>query len=331
MSIHINITCDHGGHGICRTAIGAGFDSLAETFGDVGAALRALGWRVETTGDARQTRCLCPEHARLADARAGDDPSEAELDTDAVVAALIASDTPPPRARRPAPLRPAEEIAREMVGAAEIEDGVRWVATILGIQAYATPGDAEDARGILARLIEQSRAEGAAAEMGRRVEPTAEAARKVTAEEWATGARQCGCAHHDREECRRHAAELVCPCGCECHLRTADPEQPRDLAVRIRALVAAHVTRLLDVRERIKDAYAVELEDARDALLDVVEVLLDASIEAECGNAVAIASIIEDMRDDTYSEEAVAIFRRAADELEAAVRECGSPEKGDAR
>lgn len=69
--IFINVTCDEEivrscperGAIKCRTAIDAGFDSPTETFGDLVAALRGIGWHVDTDGDSRRTRCLCQEHA----------------------------------------------------------------------------------------------------------------------------------------------------------------------------------------------------------------------------------------------------------------------------
>lgn len=61
MSIHINVTCNRDGY--CHNAIGVGFDSLTETFGDLVAGLRELGWHVETDGNSSMARCLCPEHA----------------------------------------------------------------------------------------------------------------------------------------------------------------------------------------------------------------------------------------------------------------------------
>lgn len=66
MSIHINVTCNYG-HGACRTAIGVGFDSAAETFGDLVAGLRGIGWRFDSTGDSRTAYCYCPEHAPIVD------------------------------------------------------------------------------------------------------------------------------------------------------------------------------------------------------------------------------------------------------------------------
>lgn len=61
--IHINISCDHSGRGRCVEAIGVTFHHLTETYGDVVAGLRGIGWHVETDGNSRQARCLCPEHA----------------------------------------------------------------------------------------------------------------------------------------------------------------------------------------------------------------------------------------------------------------------------
>ncbi len=66
MSIHINVTCNYARR-TCRTAVGVGFDSLTETFGDVVAGLRGIGWRVDTTGDSRKAYCYCPEHAPIVD------------------------------------------------------------------------------------------------------------------------------------------------------------------------------------------------------------------------------------------------------------------------
>ncbi len=64
--IHVMARCD-GGWG-CGGAVKVGFDSLTETFGDLVAGLRGLGWRVETDVNSRLARCLCPEHAREVDA-----------------------------------------------------------------------------------------------------------------------------------------------------------------------------------------------------------------------------------------------------------------------
>lgn len=60
MPIHVCIACDAPD---CKTATGAHFDGLAETFGDLAAALPTIGWSIETDGHSRTARCLCPEHA----------------------------------------------------------------------------------------------------------------------------------------------------------------------------------------------------------------------------------------------------------------------------
>jgi hypothetical protein len=69
--IHINVSCDkeiakaspERAAVKCNAAIGCGFDSDAETFGDLVVALRGIGWHVDTDGESRRARCLCPDHA----------------------------------------------------------------------------------------------------------------------------------------------------------------------------------------------------------------------------------------------------------------------------
>jgi hypothetical protein len=115
-----------------------------------------------------------------------------------------------------AAFRPAEEIAREMVGAPEFDGGL-WraflrddVEPFLPLdgrqEEWAARSQQRDAIGFLVRLIEQSRAEGAAAERGR------------------VPCSECGCAYR-----------ADAPSWCSCR---DDAQQPRDLAGRIRTLLA---------------------------------------------------------------------------------------------
>jgi hypothetical protein len=60
MAIHVCVTCDEPG---CKAVQSAGFDGLAESFGDLVSALPSIGWSVDTDGNSRTARCRCPEHA----------------------------------------------------------------------------------------------------------------------------------------------------------------------------------------------------------------------------------------------------------------------------
>lgn len=70
MGIHFNVVCDHSRH----FGGAVGVDSLGETWGDMVACLRGIGWYVETEGDSRVARCLCPEHAPTPGASPGHGP-----------------------------------------------------------------------------------------------------------------------------------------------------------------------------------------------------------------------------------------------------------------
>lgn len=65
MPFHITFICDdlHDGN-VSAGLISPEFDSITETFGDMVAAVEALGWQVDLDASARATRCLCPDHAR---------------------------------------------------------------------------------------------------------------------------------------------------------------------------------------------------------------------------------------------------------------------------
>lgn len=215
-----------------------------------------------------------------------------------------------------ATLRPAEEIAREMVGAPEFDQGM-WraflrddVEPFLPLdgreEEWAARSQRRDAIGFLTRLIEQSRAEGAAAERERlqKASPIAlhkpaevrvgqvwrnvDRARDLVVTSVANGIAKFG-------------PDYYCTTG---HMLTLEAwrfiREPLELAGRIRALVQEYAGRWADADDGASD----------EVLHDLMERLVQAVAFARRGAPLAV--LIDDMR---------AAHPSAADDLEAIVRE----------
>jgi hypothetical protein len=239
-----------------------------------------------------------------------------------------------------APLRPAEEIAHEMVTVqldsvdltwyGKLSDGSDEGAAILWPcdDREKAERNAERARRLIARLIEQRDAEHAAAERERPVacswcesapcecvprddessddepEPETEQPRDLAERTWAGRVRDDG-------SVVIYAGNVpVAALGAaELHkLAMAASNQPRDLAGRIRALIDLHVTRWLEA-------------DGDDAtiLMVAIDRLKKARDLIQQGRSVA--AIVAELRRGWRAW--APIVDRAADELEAIVRECG--------
>lgn len=164
------------------------------------------------------------------------------------------------------PMRSAEEIARDMVEEQLVSRTTGKTVLRLrfgGFAAYAEVDPAEEAgdvRAVLASLIEQSRAEGAAAERERMTEEMQSV----------------------RDE-RDHWQRSHDSCVDELK-RVYDASQPRDLAGRIRALVQEYAGRWADADDGAAD----------EQLHDLMERLVQAAAFARRGASLAL--LIDDMR-----------------------------------
>ncbi|WP_437310110.1 hypothetical protein [Sorangium sp. So ce388] len=212
-----------------------------------------------------------------------------------VESARVALAEEPAHAPAPAPLRSAEEIAREMVTVEYDKDtgahyAVIWdrkadVEVCLG-DASTEAGardEAKTAEGILRRVLEQGREEGAAAERER-------VARLVLCDSTPLS--------------RRSIVSAI---------RALEPrhEQPRDLAGRIRALVQEYAGRWADT----------DLSDttSRLALREILDTLRLALLDARAG--ILPISRVAYMCEQLWGPGRL-LVEQAADDLERIVREC---------
>lgn len=238
-------------------------------------------------------------------------------------------------------VRSAEEIARETVSdpsrsqatgmwSVHIGNDVTWFCTAERADKQAALDDCRAARGTIASLVEQSRAEGAAAERVRAAEEAYAAQFYASPEEAAvawtkfTGKpapsqpRFCSCGRHSP---LIHGTLCKClDCGGFCDLAEPEPiasQEPRDLAGRIRALS----TRWFNAWASLGN-----LDHQTDAALrQCLGVLREAERHARgCPDQRSASEIVTTLRDWAGAAYDVTrpVFARIADELEQIVRDC---------
>jgi hypothetical protein len=179
-----------------------------------------------------------------------------------------------------------------------------WIEDDRGGIALQSEVSAPAARGMIARLIDRSRAEGAAAERKRVGADISEAHSAL--HEWE---QQAGPGHPlhgavSRAHEALHRTAFAMPV-----------QQPRDLAGRIRALVQEHAGRWADAHH----------DDARSfAYQETLRWLRN----AYCTEHRNPTDIVRILREHAYGAHAD-VYARAADELEAIVRECGGARGGN--
>jgi hypothetical protein len=221
---------------------------------------------------------------------------------------------PSPAAASASPLRPAEEIAREMIVRVDEEERFCWFALLKygdDRRALACMNEEDtykaahdDAVGWLTRLIEQSRAEGAKAERATR--PAASMGYDV---QQALALVGCDRALSDIED----AIALAYEEGQRAARVTVYPTQPSDLAGRIRALVQEYAGRWADNINR----------DESNALSRAMGLLRRAIRAARDGESVW--PFIARMRagQERWNSYGIIVLK-AADELEAVVQACST-------
>jgi hypothetical protein len=242
------------------------------------------------------------------------------------------------RARVATASRCAEEIAREM--AHVYGDGAtkRVMFTLDDRQIYVDAPDPDGLLRVLARLIERSRTEGAAAERERQVATTGHAWTEQSVGTWilydvnrwigqaftegdgwawicyavppdvepADG--RCGTI----EEAKAHVEHVWREQSAAAPL----PAQPRDVAGRIRALIQAKAGEWADT----------DLVDTttRGALVEIMSVLRHALMDARAG--VVPIGRVEYMRSELWIPGRL-LVEKAAGELDAIVRECAGEQR----
>lgn len=225
--------------------------------------------------------------------------------------------------------RPADEVAREMVGEPRHLQSRGWITTVCGYELGMAPSTADQIRADIASAITRAREEGAAAERPRdlagcirdtlrRLMPEPHLVPDGTRWECVAINPEMRClrigldwTRSDGERRREKAIEYM----VETIVRDAhNQEQPRDPAGRIRALVQEYAGRLADA------VCATEL--TASALQEVVRLLTHALGLARTGGDVA--ECVDNLRQiAAVSTKQGHIYAQAADELEAIVRESG--------
>jgi hypothetical protein len=210
-----------------------------------------------------------------------------------------------PASPAPSPPRSAEEIAREMVQPMTREDRVdgefRMLVRAGGWQTEVSTRAPDTLVCVVARAIEQANVDGAAAERAAQNE-------RLTAQirdDWKIPA-----VDHYREGLHRIWRGEPNPQAIACsYLGEDDPSQPRDLAGRIRALVMEYAGRWCDA-----------VGDADVGVENALAALRFALAAHNRGGDVQNHILWMKQRTCQYT-------RRAADELEAIVRECGEEKR----
>jgi hypothetical protein len=253
-----------------------------------------------------------------------------------------------------AQLRPADEVAREMAVSrmtSRITGKTVVGLTLCGSRVHVevdSEGEADDLRRLLARLIEQSRAEGAAAERATR--PAAsmgydvqQALASVGCDRaWSDIEDAIALAYEEGQRAARVAGHPTQPrdlaetegstewdTGDMSNVRAlqargimpTDSAQPGDLAGRVRALVQEYAGRWADASRWARDTQTADAVQEEQALFDAMQLLV--GIYENAANSAPIDASDVFAPRSHHNARRAAVWGRAADELEAIVRECG--------